>query len=107
RTRLSTFPSTGPRRTTHSFPTRRSSDLADTIENARRAAADVTVRYEESEPEIEIERASSPAYTPKPAGPRLPSDSSRGDFDAALDRKSTRLNSSHVSISYAVFCLKK
>src|SRR5690625_2666753 len=28
------------------------------------------------------------------------------DFDA-LDRKSTRLNSSHVAISYAVFCLKK
>src|SRR6266704_2311372 len=26
---------------------------------------------------------------------------------AASDRKSTRLNSSHVSISYAVFCLKK
>src|SRR5699024_12803523 len=26
---------------------------------------------------------------------------------AAADRKSTRLNSSHVSISYAVFCLKK
>src|SRR5437868_4416546 len=26
---------------------------------------------------------------------------------AAEDRKSTRLNSSHVSISYAVFCLKK
>src|SRR5207245_11185835 len=26
---------------------------------------------------------------------------------AALDRKSTRLNSSHGSISYAVFCLKK
>src|SRR5690554_7325431 len=25
----------------------------------------------------------------------------------ALDRKSTRLNSSHVRISYAVFCLKK
>src|SRR5207249_11871262 len=28
------------------------------------------------------------------------------DF-SQLDRKSTRLNSSHVSISYAVFCLKK
>src|SRR5699024_11547586 len=28
-------------------------------------------------------------------------------FDKQLDRKSTRLNSSHVSISYAVFCLKK
>src|SRR5699024_11986669 len=39
----------------------------------------------------------------------------RGDIEADpsgarqidLDRKSTRLNSSHVSISYAVFCLKK
>src|SRR5438034_3239079 len=28
-------------------------------------------------------------------------------FFAALDRKSTRLNSSHTVISYAVFCLKK
>src|SRR5690349_22089105 len=27
--------------------------------------------------------------------------------DAKADRKSTRLNSSHVEISYAVFCLKK
>src|SRR6266540_5225262 len=26
---------------------------------------------------------------------------------ARLDRKSTRLNSSHITISYAVFCLKK
>src|SRR3712207_8686822 len=33
-----------------------------------------------------------------------------GDLDARaghLDRKSTRLNSSHANISYAVFCLKK
>src|SRR5690625_6657128 len=32
-----------------------------------------------------------------------------GSVDKAqiLDRKSTRLNSSHVAISYAVFCLKK
>src|SRR5690606_41194227 len=28
-------------------------------------------------------------------------------FMARADRKSTRLNSSHVKISYAVFCLKK
>src|SRR5699024_11309003 len=28
-------------------------------------------------------------------------------FRTSQDRKSTRLNSSHVSISYAVFCLKK
>src|SRR5204863_4971127 len=36
----------------------------------------------------------------RPAPPR----SLRG---LGLDRKSTRLNSSHVEISYAVFCLKK
>src|SRR5690349_22264104 len=35
-------------------------------------------------------------------GQRIP----RGG-DVAKDRKSTRLNSSHVEISYAVFCLKK
>src|SRR5690625_6944813 len=29
------------------------------------------------------------------------------DFVRVKDRKSTRLNSSHVAISYAVFCLKK
>src|SRR5690625_6155894 len=29
------------------------------------------------------------------------------DVLTLLDRKSTRLNSSHVAISYAVFCLKK
>src|SRR5437868_515425 len=28
-------------------------------------------------------------------------------YEGEIDRKSTRLNSSHVSISYAVFCLKK
>src|SRR5207249_12080515 len=31
----------------------------------------------------------------------------RGTVAGRGDRKSTRLNSSHVSISYAVFCLKK
>src|SRR3712207_8495755 len=30
-----------------------------------------------------------------------------GAFPGQLDRKSTRLNSSHANISYAVFCLKK
>src|SRR5690348_17982042 len=34
-------------------------------------------------------------------------DASPPEFDRDLDRKSTRLNSSHPSISYAVFCLKK
>src|SRR2546426_12780027 len=32
---------------------------------------------------------------------------SLGDSDRTIDRKSTRLNSSHLVISYAVFCLKK
>src|SRR5690606_42080512 len=45
-----------------------------------------------------------------PAGsyghPSHPANSSMMSMDE-LDRKSTRLNSSHVKISYAVFCLKK
>src|SRR6266850_6500991 len=39
---------------------------------------------------------------------RRPVDRERGDeHDGQRDRKSTRLNSSHLVISYAVFCLKK
>src|SRR5690606_39328936 len=34
-------------------------------------------------------------------------ETSEGALAASTDRKSTRLNSSHVKISYAVFCLKK
>src|SRR2546427_5545621 len=34
-------------------------------------------------------------------------DGREAELDAARDRKSTRLNSSHSQISYAVFCLKK
>src|SRR5699024_12233766 len=40
-------------------------------------------------------------------GGRLPAAGTVRLRPTALDRKSTRLNSSHVSISYAVFCLKK
>src|SRR2546422_7719935 len=49
-------------------------------------------------------------------GPRRPGDQARGESRLAdqpgaavraRDRKSTRLNSSHGYISYAVFCLKK
>src|SRR5690242_21096557 len=47
-----------------------------------------------------------PVYDLAPDGKRLAailaSDQAGGE-----DRKSTRLNSSHMSISYAVFCLKK
>src|SRR5699024_12795998 len=63
----------------HSFPTRRSSDLAETVANiAPIDFAGGTV--------IHI---------------------NAGVAAKSIDRKSTRLNSSHVSISYAVFCLKK
>src|SRR5690554_7608172 len=37
----------------------------------------------------------------------LPMESALNVFYLLIDRKSTRLNSSHVRISYAVFCLKK
>src|SRR3712207_7563791 len=40
----------------------------------------------------------------RPPGPALPEPA---DPEAGADRKSTRLNSSHANISYAVFCLKK
>src|SRR5437879_9287503 len=45
-------------------------------------------------------------FTPLEAFPDLTDWRHRGSI-AALDRKSTRLNSSHRCISYAVFCLKK
>src|SRR5438045_6573974 len=41
----------------------------------------------------------------RPAQPEVPPRSTAAD--GAQDRKSTRLNSSHLGISYAVFCLKK
>src|SRR5438874_9737451 len=44
----------------------------------------------------------SPACTATPIRERFP-----GQAQSVRDRKSTRLNSSHVEISYAVFCLKK
>src|SRR3712207_7477883 len=47
-----------------------------------------------------------PAARPRPAGP-APRPLRRADRAALRDRKSTRLNSSHANISYAVFCLKK
>src|SRR5260221_10513506 len=38
---------------------------------------------------------------------KVPDDIPQDLLDKARDRKSTRLNSSHTVISYAVFCLKK
>src|SRR3712207_7074347 len=39
--------------------------------------------------------------------PGKPDEKAEGAFYVWTDRKSTRLNSSHANISYAVFCLKK
>src|SRR5699024_11753597 len=50
---------------------------------------------------MEYERKAYPRDNPFGAGKAGP------QHGQARDRKSTRLNSSHVSISYAVFCLKK
>src|SRR5207248_7623991 len=66
----------------HSFPTRRSSDLACLLPAGRIGTARTR-------------------HVP-PAQRKL--EERRGQL---LDRKSTRLNSSHRTISYAVFCLKK
>src|SRR5690606_39505666 len=58
----------------------------------------------------------SPVLTPPEISRRSPSlrptltgtsSAVKRPLSSALDRKSTRLNSSHVKISYAVFCLKK
>src|SRR3712207_7256158 len=44
---------------------------------------------------------------PDQACPRLSTDHHSATTRPSRDRKSTRLNSSHANISYAVFCLKK
>src|SRR5436305_4331554 len=82
------FYSRGDHRDLHSFPTRRSSDLADERLGGRRQDAAVRRLRE---------------------GPVRRGDDVAADLHLGRqrDRKSTRLNSSHVRISYAVFCLKK
>src|SRR5690606_41800169 len=93
-----------------SFPTRRSSDLASDV-FAQSFSLDDVLYWIEAEPEF----GKQAVYLIEP-------DSEAGfdnqdpatwdeDFEDLhargvnyLDRKSTRLNSSHVKISYAVFC---
>src|SRR5207248_11249250 len=75
----------------HSFPTRRSSDLA-----APRVGSAVCIQ-------VRAPATITPAVRNSPNPTRLRS----AALNKGLDRKSTRLNSSHRTISYAVFCLKK
>src|SRR5438477_2380100 len=79
----------------HSFPTRRSSDLAE-VGLLRQYSPLVETYIQYLRPDNQTGAA--------PRGDKYflgRAALSRGD------RKSTRLNSSHMSISYAVFCLKK
>src|SRR5256886_11019256 len=56
-----------------------------------------------------FERSSRVSFTSRSAGTSVPTGSAcrSESLAGAEDRKSTRLNSSHSQISYAVFCLKK
>src|SRR3712207_7390237 len=59
-----------------------------------------------AEPEADLAARASSTADDQPAAEELQGEA----LDKALedaDRKSTRLNSSHANISYAVFCLKK
>src|SRR5699024_12637314 len=79
-----------------SFPTRRSSDLRDpgTVQLSHLRTGDV----------LGAQHRCLVDHPCRLGDARAHGGQHRGDPE---DRKSTRLNSSHVSISYAVFCLKK
>src|SRR5690606_39414174 len=80
----------------HSFPTRRSSDLS-AFSPAKKYSVDQLKK------DYSIYR-----NVLEEAHPGLYWYTSKDSMDYYFkDRKSTRLNSSHVKISYAVFCLKK
>src|SRR2546430_6087837 len=92
-------------------------ETARTIEQsggrARPFAADVTDAAAVAKALQEIERSLGPvavlvnnAAIPGPIGPFWETDVEQW-WRTLEDRKSTRLNSSHSQISYAVFCLKK
>src|SRR5699024_11572520 len=86
-----------------SCPTRRSSDLSDRRYTVPEHRCMITHRHKSDCHSLRFSvrsHAVGAARTDKDDGAFSP----RPEF---LDRKSTRLNSSHVSISYAVFCLKK
>src|SRR5699024_11522230 len=87
----------------HSFPTRRSSDLTVPAFTSRETWSRAFTPGKVFVMSTILSRTSfgivrSSFYI----GRGMSSGSENGK-----DRKSTRLNSSHVSISYAVFCLKK
>src|SRR3712207_7753090 len=93
----------GDPRDLHSFPARRSSDLVGTA--ARHGAVTVLPLY----PTVAGPGVAYQLGAHALANGLLEVHELRGGavVDRLEDRKSTRLNSSHANISYAVFCLKK
>src|SRR5699024_12419495 len=83
----------------HSFPTRRSSDLLRTSYHQLATHQRKFWYWTTYMENLDVKFLRSPAVVDYHS--ELPETGKTGD------RKSTRLNSSHVSISYAVFCLKK
>src|SRR5690606_40555034 len=99
-----------PRRNPHSFPTRRSSDLPAlhaVVEKTRRMSG--RGGGEDGGGAAGEEEAKHGRVLVTIGRHFRDGCHMRRVYDsyASLDRKSTRLNSSHVKISYAVFCLKK
>src|SRR5699024_11489339 len=91
----------------HSFPTRRSSDLSRlTVETKQRIYNELFKKYKKVTVKKLTKWLIAQGYYKNPILIGL---SQKDEFNSTLttDRKSTRLNSSHVSISYAVFCLKQ
>src|SRR5205807_10622810 len=94
------FPGSCTIRDLHSFPTRRSSDLRCSTSRARAQG-----RRDRPRPgEYGARGRFACAFGQAGADSLQPAIGGRA---SCLDRKSTRLNSSHLVISYAVFCLKK
>src|SRR5207245_10799908 len=94
-------------RVLHSCPTRRSSDLQESGQTAQFIVTNNTNSgLFSSAPGISA--SGTLTYTPAPdANGSATITVVLKDNGGTRDRKSTRLNSSHGSISYAVFCLKK
>src|SRR5690625_6793710 len=88
------------------FPTRRSSDLVGHARMARQHFLQTLDRVARTPRGRHRDHHRSAHLRRQVRRMHLAADD-LGHVVAALDRKSTRLNSSHVAISYAVFCLKK
>src|SRR5207249_7185269 len=102
----SLFPSPPPLRNLPSFPTRRSSDLQKIQGRPFTVVGDGT-QTRDFVFVTDVARAFLLAAESAVSGQVFNVGAGNPQRINRLDRKSTRLNSSHVSISYAVFCLKK